>query len=74
MEILLPPNLLTMYSGRVRTWGKRVVGKELGKEVANLAGDEDWEEDEAEELEEDEGVEFKGGHSYSCSCSCSGQA
>ena len=54
IEILRPPNRFTMYSGRVLTLGFALVRSYL--RICHLAGDENWNEDKAKKLEQNESL------------------
>lgn len=56
MEILFPPKRLTMYSGRVQTCGSES-HHNCTEPVTHLAGNENREEDESEELQENESLQ-----------------
>ena len=53
IEILRPPNRLTMYSGRVRTLHQILLtsGFRSANGVSYLASDKDWEENKAKQLQ-----------------------
>ena len=54
IDILRPPNRFTMYSGRVLTLGFALVRSYL--RICHLAGDENWNEDKAKKLEQNESL------------------